>query len=156
GMALVMAMAAVVAATVPASPAAAATRSYIDSSYYTLFDCQNTGSGGVTLGRWIDYDCEDNFVTYMYDLYVLVNVEPVKTCKSDAQAYIVRSGVVYSSGFEGDERFGIPTLNISRGQHVTVGGNGIKPGQQVFFYFYNDAGTQVWGTNSHAAGSNCV
>jgi hypothetical protein len=150
---------------VAASPAAAApaksattqsTTWYVYSSYYTYEECNDAGAAGQAAGQWISYYCQFNDVDYLYELWVEVPFTPPPPCNTPGHAYIVRNGQVYFSGYEGDERNGVPTLYINRGYHVTVGGNGIKPGQQVFFYFYDDAGNQWSSATSHTANSGCV
>ena len=49
------------------------------------------------------------------------------TCATPGHAYVTKPGVAYFSGYDGDQRFGIPTFNTVRGDTFMVGGNGIAP-----------------------------
>jgi hypothetical protein len=147
------------AAGTPASTSStASTTWYIAGTYATYEECNDAGYYGQATGQWISYYCEFTSTDYdsYYSLWVEVNYTPPPPCATPGHAYVVRNGQAYWSGYEGDERNGVPTLYLSRGNHVTVGGNGIDPGQQVFFYFYDDAGNYQGSATSHAAGSNCV
>ncbi|MEV6522317.1 hypothetical protein AB0M43_10275 [Longispora sp. NPDC051575] len=72
-------------------------------------------------------------------------------CNTPGHAYLIHQGRVYFSGYEGDERFGVPTLTVARGSWVQLAGNGVRPGTQAVF-------VDALGFNytTTAAGSNCV
>lgn len=80
------------------------------------------------------------------------------TCRTAGHAYVVRDGRVFFSGYEGDERFGVPTLSAPSGTQVTVGGNGIAPGGKVILYLLdvNDVLRSVKRVDAQPAQSNCV
>ena len=67
-------------------------------------------------------------------------------------------------GYEGDQRFGVPTLSYVQGtQSFRLGGNGIRPGSQIIFFAVNtDTGVAAglvnpgYNYNTRGAGSNCV
>jgi hypothetical protein len=85
------------------------------------------------------------------------------TCATPGHAYVTKPGAVYLSGYDGDQRFGIPTINTYRGDTFRIGANGIRPLAFVNFFvvdaatgapatsFFVDGG---WG--SQTVGSNCV
>jgi len=55
------------------------------------------------------------------------------TCVTPGHAYVTAPGVVFFSGYNGDERFGVPRVVVQQGDRVRVGGNGIKPGTDIAF-----------------------
>ena len=55
------------------------------------------------------------------------------TCATAGHAYLTKPGVAYFSGYDGDQRFGIPTFNTVRGDTFKVGGNGIAPNTFIRF-----------------------
>lgn len=55
------------------------------------------------------------------------------TCATPGHAYLTKPGAVYFSGFDGDQRFGIPTLNTYRGDTFRLGANGVTPVSLVNF-----------------------
>jgi hypothetical protein len=55
------------------------------------------------------------------------------TCATAGHAYLTQSGRVLFSGFEGDQRFGVPTFNTFRGSTFNLGANGIRPFDFVTF-----------------------
>jgi hypothetical protein len=79
-------------------------------------------------------------------------------CATAGHAYLTQPGRVIFSGFEGDQRYGVPTVSYAQGtQFFNVGGNGIRPGTSIVFNVYNtDNWSFVAGTYSRSAGSNCV
>lgn len=79
-------------------------------------------------------------------------------CRTPGHAYVVRDKRAFLSGYEGDERFGVPTLRARSGTRVTVGGNGIAPGGRVSLYLL-DAGNAlrpVKQVDAPPAQSTCV
>jgi hypothetical protein len=85
-------------------------------------------------------------------------------CATDGHAYITRPGGFFFSGFNGDQRFGIPTTTVSTEQSLKLGGNGILPGSRITFQAWNRAnGTVLEFTrgrglaySTNGARSNCV
>jgi hypothetical protein len=85
-------------------------------------------------------------------------------CNTPGHAYVTQPGRAYFSGYEGDQRFGVPTLSYVQGtQSFRLGGNGIRPGSQIIFFAVNtDTGeaaglvTPGYNYNTRGAGSNCV
>jgi hypothetical protein len=82
-------------------------------------------------------------------------------CVTLGHAYYIKlpSGFNYMSGFEGDKRYGIPLVEVRRGEPFQLGGNGIKPGTGIRFYnasgvMGSEFGNQSFNTTN--AGSNCV
>jgi hypothetical protein len=77
---------------------------------------------------------------------------------------VTRPGQVLFSGFNGDQRFGIPTVDVAQGFSFKLGGNGILPGSRISFQAWNRNTGQVlefvrgrgltYTTNG--ARSNCV
>lgn len=49
-------------------------------------------------------------------------------CATEGHAYLTQpGGQVHFSGYNGDQRFGVPSIVVSQGQPLSVGGNGIYP-----------------------------
>ncbi len=83
------------------------------------------------------------------------------TCKTLGHAYYIQrpSGATFFSGFQGDVRYGIPLLQVRRGDPFQLGGNGIKPGTSIRFFEQNGVMGGQFGNQSFTttnAGSNCV
>src|SRR5262245_33846346 len=55
------------------------------------------------------------------------------TCVTEAHAYLTQPGRAYFSGYNGDQRFGVPTLVVSQGEQIRLGGNGIQPSSGMKF-----------------------
>jgi hypothetical protein len=143
------------AAATPESMSATTSTTWQEAGTYPTYDeCDVAGADGQAAGQWISYYCEYN--GYDYTLWVEVNITPPPRCATPGHAYVVRGGQLYWSGYEGDERNGVPTLSLPRGSYVTVGGNGIMPDQEVHFYVFDDSGTQQFLGKSSKAGGNCV
>ncbi len=151
--ALVVPGVAATAGTASAATPSAMALSSNAGNFDTYDQCVSAGDYGVQTGSWVSYSCEFDGIYYELMVNYATQTQP---CGSDAVAYVVRSGQAYFSGYEGSESLGVPTLYIQHGQHVTLGGNGIKPGQQVFFYFYDDSGNQRGSGASHSANGGCV
>jgi hypothetical protein len=66
-------------------------------------------------------------------------------CATLGHAYLTQPGRTIFSGFEGDQRFGVPTVTYAQGtQSFRLGGNGISPGSGIdFFAFDRNTGAQV-------------
>jgi hypothetical protein len=62
------------------------------------------------------------------------------TCATAAHAYLTQPGRAYFAGYDGDQRFGIPTLVVSQGQEIRLGGNGIQPGSGMKFEAFKPPG----------------
>ena len=86
-------------------------------------------------------------------------------CATLGHAYLTQPGRAFFSGFEGDQRYGVPTVTYAQGtQAFRLGGNGISPGSGVdFFAFDRNTGAQVGFVPGRPAqyytsraGSNCV
>jgi hypothetical protein len=85
-------------------------------------------------------------------------------CNTPGHAYVTQPGTAFFSGYEGDQRFGVPTLSYVQGtQSFRLGGNGIRPGSQIVFFAINtDTGAAAglvnpgFNYNTRGAGSNCV
>jgi hypothetical protein len=82
-------------------------------------------------------------------------------CVTLGHAYYIKlpSGFNYMSGFEGDKRYGIPLVEVRRGEPFQLGGNGIKPGTAIRFYNNSGIMDPFNGASSFFtsfAGSNCV
>jgi hypothetical protein len=81
-------------------------------------------------------------------------------CVTLGHAYYIKTstGFNYMSGFEGDVRYGIPLVEVRRGETFQLGGNGIKPGTPIRFYsatgFMGQFNNQSFFTTN--AGGNCV
>jgi hypothetical protein len=79
-------------------------------------------------------------------------------CVTAGHAYFIKpiSGPNYMSGFEGDQRYGVPTVTALRGDGFELGGNGIKPGTRITF----TAVSGMFGASNSlvtsTAASNCV
>jgi hypothetical protein len=58
-------------------------------------------------------------------------------CRTAGHAYLTQPGHVYFSGYENDQRFGIPTVNAVRGDTFRLGGNGLQPGTPLTFQAVN-------------------
>src|SRR5262245_1948638 len=59
-------------------------------------------------------------------------------CNTPGHAYVTQPGRAFFSGYEGDQRFGVPTLSYVQGtQSFRLGGNGIRPGSQIVFFAIN-------------------
>ncbi|MFB4285603.1 hypothetical protein ACBJ59_60825 [Nonomuraea sp. MTCD27] len=143
------------AATAGAATSSTAFNYWVIEGYYSLFECHDRGSFGVSSGWWLSYECEYDAITDSYRLWIERPGNRV-ICKTDAHAYVV-FGRPYFSGYEGDERNGVPTMHVSSGTRVSVGGNGIKPNTSISFKVYNaDTGAEVGAVTSRTAGSNCV
>jgi hypothetical protein len=164
-----VALAIAVTGVTAARPAAAATQQAMQPAtttqqvvwtfagvYDTADECNLVGAVGVADGSYLAFDCEPDFFLDGFDLYVAELVTVATGCATPAQAYMVYNHGIYSSGNEEQDRSHPATLSIPRGTRVTLGGNGIKPGQQVFFYIYNASGQQVLSGKSNTAGGNCV
>lgn len=54
-------------------------------------------------------------------------------------AYLTQPGELYFSGFDGDQRFGIPTFDVVRGERFRVGANGVRPNSGISFTATNTA-----------------
>lgn len=66
------------------------------------------------------------------------------TCATPGHAYLTKPGAVFFSGFDGDQRFGIPTVNSYRGDTFRLGANGVTPVTLVnFFAIDRDTGAPV-------------
>jgi hypothetical protein len=87
-------------------------------------------------------------------------------CNTAGHAYVTAPGrPALTSGFEGDQRYGLPTWTYTQGwESFRLGGNGISPGSFIdFFAFDANTGQQVGFVPgraaqypTRAAGSNCV
>lgn len=141
-----------------ATTASVSTQSFwrIEGTYSTYWECDDRGYFGQLNGWWLSYYCEYDSFYDNYRLWVEYPGNP-RICQTDAHVYVVLNRVPYFSGYEGTESLGVPTMYVSYGTRVTLGGNGIKPGTTVSFKFY-DANTlaQVGSGTSRTAGSNCV
>jgi hypothetical protein len=62
------------------------------------------------------------------------------TCATEAHAYLTQPDRAYFSGYNGDQRFGVPTLVVSQGQQIRLGGNGIQPGSGMKFEAFKPPG----------------
>jgi len=88
------------------------------------------------------------------------------TCATPGHAYLTKPGALFFSGFDGDQRFGIPTFNTFRGDSFRAGGNGIAPGNFINFFAVNQAtgqpvdftgnGDPLFRFTTDFAGLNCV
>ena len=58
---------------------------------------------------------------------IVANPAYAATCRTAGHTYITVAGQLYISGYEGDERFGVPFVTIPRGASYKIGGNGIQP-----------------------------
>lgn len=74
------------------------------------------------------------------------------TCRTLGHAYLIFNGVHFS-GYEGDQRFGVPNVTMARGSRFELGGNGIKPGTPIVFRVEGPGNDE---TVVGPAGSNCV
>jgi hypothetical protein len=52
-------------------------------------------------------------------------------------AYLTQPGRVFFSGYDGDERFGVPTAVVGAGATFRIGGNGIEPRETIKFQAIN-------------------
>src|SRR5262245_23218507 len=85
-------------------------------------------------------------------------------CVTPGPASLTQPGRAFFSGYEGDQRFGVPTVSYIQGaESFRFGGNGILPGTGINFVALDDAsGAQVallpWssGYATRGARSNCV
>lgn len=83
-------------------------------------------------------------------------------CQTAGHAYLTRSGSVFFSGFEGNQQFGVPTVQTFQVDRFGFGGNGIRPLDPVIFDVINKAtGAPApifsgVSTFAVAAGRNCV
>jgi hypothetical protein len=86
------------------------------------------------------------------------------TCATAGHSYLTQPGRFFFSGFEGDQRYGVPALYTFSFDAFSLGGNGIRPGTSIRFEFTDKAtgapANVVTGTGSsyitRAARSNCV
>jgi hypothetical protein len=87
------------------------------------------------------------------------------TCRTPGMAYLTQPGAVYFSGYDGDQRFGVPRITAvsSFSGNFRFGGNGIAPGTRITFRaedLYTLTPVDILpGTltlTTPAAGSNCV
>ena len=59
-------------------------------------------------------------------------------CATAGHAYLTQPGRTIFSGFEGDQRFGVPMVTYAQGaQSFRLGGNGISPGSGVDFFAFD-------------------
>ena len=85
------------------------------------------------------------------------------TCATPGHAYVTQPGRVYFSGYDGDGRFGVPTLTTFPGDTVRLGGNGVQPRTDIQFSAVNiitggpiDILPGIRVLTTPRAGSNCV
>src|SRR5262245_8060075 len=64
---------------------------------------------------------------------VVASPASASTCATDGHAYLIGGGGIFYSGFEGDQRFGVPTATVTAGSYIQLGGNGIRPNTSVTF-----------------------
>jgi hypothetical protein len=77
-------------------------------------------------------------------------------CDQLSHGQMSYNGGVYFSGYEGDHRFGVPTVTLGRlEKDVTVGGI-VMPGTTARFELFNASGGLETRTFSLTAGDNCV
>jgi hypothetical protein len=55
------------------------------------------------------------------------------TCATAGHSYLTQPGRFFFSGFEGDQRYGVPALYTFSFDAFSLGGNGIRPGTSVRF-----------------------
>jgi hypothetical protein len=86
-------------------------------------------------------------------------------CNTPGHAYVTAPGrPALTSGFEGDQRNGLPTWTYTQGwESFRLGGNGISPGSSVEFFVFDANNNQVGFVSgreasyfSRGARSNCV
>jgi hypothetical protein len=80
-------------------------------------------------------------------------------CRTAGHVYLTQPGKTFMSGFEGDQRFGVPTASFVQGsQSFRIGGNGLLRSTQPGFRVVDANGNTV-GPNINPSGrvrDNCV
>lgn len=78
-------------------------------------------------------------------------------CATPGMAYLIYGGRLYMSGYNGDQRFGVATVQMPVNAIVEVGANGINPNHVMQFELINRSTGQPWPwVYLPQAGGNCV